>query len=231
VEIFNSIFEKEITLLEIGVSKGSSIAAWSDLFQNSKVVGVDVDLSQCRPDLLERIKSNSRCHLIEGNASLSTILGKLQEHAPFDVIIDDGSHYSSDVIKAYELLFYNMLKPNGYYIIEDLNCSYMPGNGLAFRILNKLLGGDRNHQQRALAEQICNALKLPGSGVIGDHKQFATMKYFKEIADDINLHGKNIGGRNNIAEYLKQTNNKNEKYVEWIQFRRELIIIKKRNIE
>jgi len=69
---------------------------------------------------------------------------------------------------------------------------------------------------------------LGGPGVSGEHKQYQTMNFFKERLDDINLHGKNIGGRNKIINYIKSESNKYEKWVEWIQFRRELIIIKKK---
>jgi hypothetical protein len=41
----------------------------------------------------------------------------------FDIIIDDGSHTSSDIILAFCRLF-PYLKTDGLYIIEDLHCSY-----------------------------------------------------------------------------------------------------------
>jgi hypothetical protein len=39
------------------------------------------------------------------------------------IIIDDGSHVSSDIIKSF-LLFFPQLKPGGLYLIEDLHASY-----------------------------------------------------------------------------------------------------------
>lgn len=40
---------------------------------------------------------------------------------PYDVIIDDGSHLNSDVIKTFELMF-PLLNDGGIYIIEDTVC-------------------------------------------------------------------------------------------------------------
>lgn len=41
----------------------------------------------------------------------------------FDIIIDDGSHVSSDIIRTFALYF-PKLKSGGTYIIEDLHASY-----------------------------------------------------------------------------------------------------------
>jgi len=41
----------------------------------------------------------------------------------FNIIIDDASHKSEDVIATFELMFYRV-RPGGLYIIEDLHTSY-----------------------------------------------------------------------------------------------------------
>lgn len=41
----------------------------------------------------------------------------------FDVIIDDGSHHSSDVMKTFAQYF-PLLRDGGIYVVEDLHCSY-----------------------------------------------------------------------------------------------------------
>ena len=44
--------------------------------------------------------------------------------APFDIIIDDGSHVPWHQIFTLESIFHTWLKPGGLYIIEDLETSY-----------------------------------------------------------------------------------------------------------
>lgn len=44
----------------------------------------------------------------------------------FDVIIDDGSHKSRDIISTFKF-FFPRLKPGGLYVAEDLHCSYWSG--------------------------------------------------------------------------------------------------------
>ena len=40
-----------------------------------------------------------------------------------DIVIDDGSHVSRDIIRAF-LIFFPQVQPGGIYIIEDLHASY-----------------------------------------------------------------------------------------------------------
>ena len=46
----------------------------------------------------------------------------------FDIIIDDGSHISKDLIKSFNFLFEH-LSEGGLYMIEDLHYSYYPRYG------------------------------------------------------------------------------------------------------
>jgi hypothetical protein len=45
------------------------------------------------------------------------------ECGPFDIIVDDGSHYWNHQITSLKYL-YPFVKPKGYYIIEDINTSF-----------------------------------------------------------------------------------------------------------
>ena len=49
-------------------------------------------------------------------------------HGPFEVIIDDGSHRSEDVIPTL-LMLWQFLSPNGIYVIEDTQTSHWPSFG------------------------------------------------------------------------------------------------------
>ena len=39
---FNQIKDKKLKILEIGIADGKSLLTWSDYFQNSKIIGVDI---------------------------------------------------------------------------------------------------------------------------------------------------------------------------------------------
>lgn len=49
----------------------------------------------------------------------------------FDVIVDDGSHRSADIIQTFEACF-DRLAPVGLFIVEDLHSSYFVSHGGGF---------------------------------------------------------------------------------------------------
>ncbi|WP_346832794.1 class I SAM-dependent methyltransferase [Pseudomonas abietaniphila] len=109
-----------VKLLEIGVQNGGSLEIWAKYFENSKLIaGCDI---------------NSDCEKIKFDApSISLLIGDINNHETlqklksisekFDIIIDDGSHTSGDIIMTFFKVF-PMLNLGGIYIIEDLHCSY-----------------------------------------------------------------------------------------------------------
>lgn len=105
------------TILEIGVQNGGSLEVWSKYFPNAEsIIGVDIN-----PDCKNLEFS---CGKIEVIISDSTKLNNsLLRGKRFDLIIDDGSHVSSDIINS----FFNLMTQTtdeAIYVIEDLCCSY-----------------------------------------------------------------------------------------------------------
>ena len=39
---FNQIKDKELKILEIGIADGKSLLTWSDYFENSQIIGIDI---------------------------------------------------------------------------------------------------------------------------------------------------------------------------------------------
>jgi hypothetical protein len=93
---------KAVSVLEIGVACGSSLKMWASYFgPASRIIGIDI-----RPECANLCKNHDNIEIIVGDAtSLS-----LQE--TLDVIIDDGSHVSLDIVMAFKNLW-PCLKPGG----------------------------------------------------------------------------------------------------------------------
>lgn len=100
-----------VSVLEIGVEYGHSIAMWQEYFSNSKVYGIDIKSSNISFDL---------DNFILGDATDSEVIKKHFARNKFDYIIDDGSHTISDQVRAFDILFPKM-KNGGKYFIEDVN--------------------------------------------------------------------------------------------------------------
>jgi len=110
--------DKTINILEIGVYCGESLKIWRESFLNAeKIVGIDINIESKQ---YENIDKNIFVEI--GNATnLNFIIQLINTYGKFDIILDDGSHTNTDVIKTFELLF-PLLNDNGLYIVEDTIC-------------------------------------------------------------------------------------------------------------
>lgn len=126
--LFSPLRDQKINLLEIGVQNGGSLEVWAHYFANAgRIIGCDVD-----PKCAGLRYADPRIEVIIGDASAPITLVKLKQVCDsFDIIIDDGSHLSSDILSAF-LGYFPLLKPGGLYVIEDTHALYraVPGGGV-----------------------------------------------------------------------------------------------------
>jgi hypothetical protein len=117
---FSSLKNKKINILEIGVYEGKSLMIWKSYFPNANIVGIDIQSYNFK---IERIET-----FVGDQTDLKFLSGLLKKYRNFDVIIDDGSHISKDIIKSFTFLF-DFLVDGGLYVVEDLQTSYFPRYG------------------------------------------------------------------------------------------------------
>ena len=118
--IFAAYRDDSIRLLEIGIQNGGSLDIWIKYFTNAqKLIGCDIN-----PDCAKLAYDDERISIIIGDANNNaTEAAILSETTSFDLIIDDGSHLSSDIIKSFAK-YWPHLVDGGIYVVEDLHCSY-----------------------------------------------------------------------------------------------------------
>jgi hypothetical protein len=117
IEIYEQHMNKKenISLLEIGIQKGHSIAMWQDYFINSKIYGIDI--------YLENIMFKNLHNIYKCNGTHKEEVEKIFKNNKFTYVIDDGSHLLEDQIKSFEI-FWEKLDVGGKYFIEDVNGDY-----------------------------------------------------------------------------------------------------------
>lgn len=100
-----------ITMIEIGVASGASLRMWKDWMPNAVICGFDqngyngVDKDQFK--------------IITGNQGEPSDLERLaNETGSFHLVIDDGSHNSSDQQISFSNLWPKLVS-QGWYVIED----------------------------------------------------------------------------------------------------------------
>ena len=118
--LFDDCRDKPIRLLEIGIQNGGSLEIWSKYFSNATaLIGCDIN-----PDCGRLSYDDPRVAVVIGDANAPDVCEQVFQRSPqFDIIIDDGSHLSSDIIKSFALYFPRVVE-GGIFIAEDLHCSY-----------------------------------------------------------------------------------------------------------
>lgn len=116
----------EIKILEIGVLGGQSVKTWKTYFTNSQITSIDIN-----PDCKKYEENGISIEI--GNQTDESFLDYIaKKYGPFDIILDDGSHINSHVIKSFKFLFQH-LKSKGIYVVEDACTSYWSDYGGGLR--------------------------------------------------------------------------------------------------
>jgi glycosyltransferase involved in cell wall biosynthesis len=118
--LFCQLRNREINILEIGVQNGGSLEIWARYFEKAKnLIGCDID-----PNCHSLTFADTRIAVVVGDANADETENAILSKAPvYDLIIDDGSHRSSDVIRSF-LRYFPHVSDGGLFVVEDLHCSY-----------------------------------------------------------------------------------------------------------
>lgn len=132
--LFAPLRHAPISMLEIGVQNGGSLETWSTYFTEARqFIGCDID-----PKCASLRYEDPRVQVVVGDANAAPTFQKILGLCPqFDVVIDDGSHVSTDIINSF-INYFPHVKPGGIYVVEDAHCLYM--NAYGGGILNEYSG-------------------------------------------------------------------------------------------
>ena len=111
-------------MLEIGVFRGGSLLLWKEWFHpESIIVGLDID-----PDCMQHERAEQGIYVRIGDQSDPRFLARVvEEFGPFDLILDDGGHTTTQMIASFNALFRRGLADGGRYMVEDTHTNYWPG--------------------------------------------------------------------------------------------------------
>lgn len=101
-----------LRVIEAGVACGASLHMWSHYLPKSDIVGYDV-----RPECADLCRSRDNVEIHIGNPITVT------ESWDCDLFIDDASHIAEDIVAMFKNCW-DWVLPDGYYVIEDLRCTY-----------------------------------------------------------------------------------------------------------
>ncbi len=118
--VLSRLRDRKVNLLEIGIQNGGSLDIWAKYFWVAKnIIGCDIN-EKCDSLSYE----DSRISVIVGDANSDDVESTISKvYSKLDIIIDDGSHRSSDIVKTFSRYF-PLLNDDGIFLAEDLHCSY-----------------------------------------------------------------------------------------------------------
>jgi len=159
--LFDAYRDLPVHLLEIGIQNGGSLEIWNKFFPNAvTIAGCDNN-----PVCAQLKYEDPKIAVVTADANTDEaeqlILG-LSSH--FDLIIDDGSHHSGDIVRSFAR-YLPHLSDGGLYIAEDLHCSYWqefdggiyhPDSSIAFF---KRLADIINHEHWGIAVTRCEFMQ------------------------------------------------------------------------
>jgi demethylmacrocin O-methyltransferase len=165
--------DADIKFFEIGIQYGYSIKMWKKYFNKAQIYALDIQ--DCKH------MEEDRVHVLVGSQNDPNLLTKISnDHGPFDVIVDDGSHHNESMYISFETLF-PLLKPGGLYIIEDLTCCYWPW-------IQKDVNQNFNNVLKSLVDHV-NASGFTGIGSrVNDHKD----PVYKQSSHNMSWWDKNV---------------------------------------
>ena len=120
---FNKFRNKEVVILEIGVSYGGSLQMWKEYFGGkAKIFGIDIN-SKCKELEEENIK------IFIGSQSDRKFLRQVKKSIPkIDILIDDGGHTNLQQITSLMESVKN-INNGGMIVVEDTHTSFMKNKG------------------------------------------------------------------------------------------------------
>lgn len=136
-------------ILEIGIGRvhnAASLKMWKEYFPNAKIIGMDVNEFNLNLDNVHTFRGDQ--------ADRKKLKELIKEYGgEFDLIIDDGGHWTYQQQVSLGFLF-KYLKTGGFYFIEDIIAPYMPVYSYEFDDNQKCILLDTPKSVR-------NVIKLP----------------------------------------------------------------------
>ena len=146
---------------EIGVACGASLRMWANYLPQSQIEGFDI-----RPDCANLCKD-----LPNVKITISDV--RKLEQRYYDLFVDDGSHIAEDIVDTL-VHCQTWVRSGGYYVIEDLGCTYNPEYTEKF---NQHFGGNKPNNRKHIANLLDEATKM----IDAKNGVFSEMSYYPQM--------------------------------------------------
>ena len=152
-----------LQIAEVGVACGASLRMWANYCPTSVIWGFDI-----RPECANLCKDLGNVRIQIADPRRYSMPAK-----SLDLFVDDGSHMAEDIVDTL-VHCQTWVRSGGYYVIEDLGCTYDEGYAARFRKnFNSTLPNDR--------KQITNLFDVLARMIDGKTGVFSEMHYYPQM--------------------------------------------------
>lgn len=172
--------ERRITLVEVGVLRGTGLAVWADLFPKARIIGLDLDTSYFDENVTALRSLNAfrnEPEVVEFDqlgATPGQFMALLRGDS-IDVMIDDGSHRMEAIMRTLAAAMPHLARRFVYFVEDnaavhkEISRTYPYLHVEACGELTVLTPGPLFHLRRALAAKRQRARArspiMPGMGI------------------------------------------------------------------
>ena len=116
---------RRLTLMEIGILRGTGLAIWSDLFPSARVIGLDIDLSHTRANIAVLkaqgafAESDPELYEFDQYEPYNSHLDALLNGDRIDICVDDAAHSTEAILRTLECLVPHMNDPFVYFVEDN----------------------------------------------------------------------------------------------------------------
>jgi hypothetical protein len=147
--------------LRVGEIGGASLRMWANYLPQSSIEGFDI-----RPDCANLCKDLP-------NVKITIADARTLDRKNYDLFVDDGSHIAEDIVGTL-VHCQNWVRSGGYYVIEDMSCTYNPEYTAKF---NQHFGGKKPNDRRLMLSLFDELSRM----VDGKAGTFSEMYYYPQM--------------------------------------------------
>ena len=124
---------QSLTVIEIGILKGTGLAIWADLFPGCTLIGLDIDLDHIRKNMAFLKARGAFSHgdpilhaFDQFNDNRGLLAGTLSGRKA-DIVMDDGFHTEEPIIRTFRSVEPHLADAFVYFVEDDFDAaSYLP---------------------------------------------------------------------------------------------------------
>jgi hypothetical protein len=157
-------------IAEAGVACGASLRAMSAYLPSSIIYGYDI-----RPECAHLCSDAKNIYIIVKDPSTMT-----PDPNVVDMFIDDASHISEDIVHNFRNCW-RWVKPGGYYVIEDLRCTYSPAYTREF---NETFGKSALNDRQAIMAMIDELMRtVDAKGEVAEFNYYPQLLVVRKASE------------------------------------------------